>query len=79
MLLQTVRLYFLPPKTPILMALFQKRSYLINPGQAGSGYNSSDAWDYFHINSVDKEFGKATTSFLEARRFCSAQINGTNW
>lgn len=26
----------------------------INPGQAGSGYNSSDAWDYFHINSVDK-------------------------
>jgi hypothetical protein len=27
----------------------------INPGQAGSGYNSSDAWDYFHINSVDKD------------------------
>ncbi|CUM53134.1 uncharacterized protein AC631_05550 [Debaryomyces fabryi] len=24
-------------------------------GQAGSGYNSSDAWDYFHINSVDKD------------------------
>lgn len=23
-------------------------------GQAGSGFNSSDAWDYFHINSVDK-------------------------
>lgn len=27
----------------------------MNPGQAGSGYNSSDAWDYFHINSVDKD------------------------
>ncbi|KAH3662564.1 hypothetical protein OGAPHI_005816 [Ogataea philodendri] len=27
----------------------------INPGYAGSGYNSSDAWDYFHINSVDKD------------------------
>lgn len=27
----------------------------LNPGQAGSGYNSSDAWDYFHINSVDKD------------------------
>lgn len=27
----------------------------INEGQAGSGFNSSDAWDYFHINSVDKD------------------------
>lgn len=27
----------------------------ISQGQAGSGYNSSDAWDYFHINSVDKD------------------------
>lgn len=27
----------------------------ITEGQAGSGYNSSDAWDYFHINSVDKD------------------------
>lgn len=27
----------------------------INEGQAGSGYNSSDAWDFFHINSVDKD------------------------
>ncbi|TQB71412.1 hypothetical protein MPDQ_007624 [Monascus purpureus] len=26
-----------------------------NPGQAGAGYNSSDAWDYFHINSGDKD------------------------
>lgn len=24
-------------------------------GQAGAGFNSSDAWDYFHINSVDKD------------------------
>lgn len=27
----------------------------MNPGQAGAGFNSSDAWDYFHINSVDKD------------------------
>lgn len=27
----------------------------VNPGHAGSGFNSSDAWDYFHINSVDKD------------------------
>lgn len=27
----------------------------INEGKAGSGFNSSDAWDYFHINSVDKD------------------------
>ncbi|KAG7824642.1 hypothetical protein KL909_001864 [Ogataea angusta] len=27
----------------------------LNEGEAGSGYNSSDAWDYFHINSVDKD------------------------
>lgn len=24
-------------------------------GEAGHGYNSSDAWDYFHINAVDKD------------------------
>lgn len=27
----------------------------VNKGQAGAGFNSSDAWDYFHINSVDKD------------------------
>lgn len=27
----------------------------VTEGQAGSGFNSSDAWDYFHINSVDKD------------------------
>lgn len=27
----------------------------VNEGQAGAGFNSSDAWDYFHINSVDKD------------------------
>lgn len=27
----------------------------VDKGQAGSGFNSSDAWDYFHINSVDKD------------------------
>jgi len=39
-----------------LPGLTFKEGYLpLNPGQAGSGYNSSDAWDYFHINSVDKD------------------------
>ncbi|KAI8218087.1 hypothetical protein K4K53_008945 [Colletotrichum sp. SAR 10_77] len=49
----------------------------INPGQAGSGYNSSDAWDYFHINSVDKD---ATGNYLIcARDACSVhKINGTD-
>lgn len=27
----------------------------VDEGQAGAGFNSSDAWDYFHINSVDKD------------------------
>lgn len=26
----------------------------LTSGQAGNGYGSSEAWDYFHINSVDK-------------------------
>ncbi|KAI2610342.1 ASST-domain-containing protein [Hypoxylon fragiforme] len=49
----------------------------INPGQAGSGYNSSDAWDYFHINSVDKD---ADGNYLiSARDACSVhKINGTS-
>ncbi|KAI0594712.1 Arylsulfotransferase-domain-containing protein [Biscogniauxia sp. FL1348] len=49
----------------------------INPGQAGSGYNSSDAWDYFHINSVDKD---AEGHYLiSARDACSVhKINGTD-
>ncbi|CAI4216061.1 unnamed protein product [Parascedosporium putredinis] len=49
----------------------------INPGQAGSGYNSSDAWDYFHINSVDKD---ADGNYLiSARDACSIhKINGTD-
>lgn len=49
----------------------------INPGQAGSGYNSSDAWDYFHINSVDKN---AEGDYLiSARDACSIhKINGTS-
>ncbi|KAH9822813.1 Arylsulfotransferase (ASST) [Teratosphaeria destructans] len=47
----------------------------INPGQAGSGYNSSDAWDYFHINSVDKN---AEGDYLiSARDACSVhKISG---
>lgn len=49
----------------------------INPRQAGSGYNSSDAWDYFHINSVDKD---ADGNYLiSARDACAVhKINGTD-
>ncbi|KAH6887965.1 ASST-domain-containing protein [Thelonectria olida] len=49
----------------------------INPGQAGSGYNSSDAWDYFHINSVDKD---ADGNYLiSARDACAIhKINGSD-
>ncbi|KAI9043029.1 arylsulfotransferase family protein [Aspergillus affinis] len=48
----------------------------INPGQAGSGYNSSDAWDYFHINSVDKD--SDGNYLVSARDACSVhKINGT--
>lgn len=49
----------------------------INPGQAGSGYNSSDAWDYFHINSVDKN--DEGDYIISARDACSVhKINGTD-
>ncbi|SPO05493.1 uncharacterized protein DNG_08180 [Cephalotrichum gorgonifer] len=49
----------------------------INPGQAGSGYNSSDAWDYFHINSVDKD--PEGNYLISARDACSVhKINGTD-
>lgn len=49
----------------------------INPGQAGSGYNSFDAWDYFHINSVDKDAdGKY---LISARDACAIhKINETD-
>ncbi|KAG7289244.1 hypothetical protein NEMBOFW57_005609 [Staphylotrichum longicolle] len=49
----------------------------LNPGQAGSGYNSSDAWDYFHINSVDKD--AAGNYIVSARDACAVhKINGTS-
>ncbi|OAA80187.1 Arylsulfotransferase [Akanthomyces lecanii RCEF 1005] len=49
----------------------------INPGQAGSGYNSSDAWDYFHINSVDKD--SQGNYLISARDACAVhKINGTD-
>ena len=49
----------------------------INPGQAGSGYNSSDAWDYFHINSVDKD--SEGNYLISARDACAVhKINGTS-
>ena len=49
----------------------------LNPGQAGSGYNSSDAWDYFHINSVDKD---DEGNYLISARDANAilKINGQN-
>jgi hypothetical protein len=49
----------------------------INPGQAGSGYNSSDAWDYFHINAVDKD--SEGNFLISARDACAVhKINGTS-
>ncbi|KAI1472716.1 ASST-domain-containing protein [Daldinia caldariorum] len=49
----------------------------INSGQAGSGFNSSDAWDYFHINSVDKD--SEGNYLISARDACSIhKINGTD-
>ena len=49
----------------------------MNPGQAGSGYNSSDAWDYFHINSVDRD--RDGNYIVSARDACSVhKINGTD-
>ncbi|KAL9623487.1 MAG: hypothetical protein Q9160_002167 [Pyrenula sp. 1 TL-2023] len=49
----------------------------LNPNQAGSGHNSSDAWDYFHINSVDKD--PHTGAYLISARNANAiyKINGT--
>ncbi|KAJ5660531.1 hypothetical protein N7507_006982 [Penicillium longicatenatum] len=47
----------------------------LNPGQAGAGWNSSDAWDYFHINSVDKD--AAGDYLISARDACAVhKING---
>ncbi|KAJ5817424.1 hypothetical protein N7447_009657 [Penicillium robsamsonii] len=48
----------------------------LNPGQAGAGYNSSDAWDYFHINSVDKDV--EGNYLISARDACAVhKVNGT--
>lgn len=49
----------------------------VNEGQAGAGFNSSDAWDYFHINSVDKD--EEGNYLLSARNAASIyKINGTS-
>ncbi|KAK4246714.1 ASST-domain-containing protein [Corynascus novoguineensis] len=49
----------------------------LNSGQAGAGYNSSDAWDYFHINSVDKD--RAGNYLISARDACAVhKVNGTS-
>ncbi|CAI7641191.1 unnamed protein product [Penicillium viridicatum] len=60
----------------IVDAIFQEAVLPPNPGQAGAGYNSSDAWDYFYINSVDKD---AEGNYLiSARDACVVhKINGT--
>jgi Arylsulfotransferase (ASST) len=49
----------------------------MNPGQAGSGYNRSDAWDYLNINSVDKD---DNGSYLISARDANTiyKINGRN-
>ncbi|CDH16890.1 uncharacterized protein ZBAI_08678 [Zygosaccharomyces bailii ISA1307] len=49
----------------------------INEGQAGFGFNSSDAWDFFHINSVDKD---TEGNYLISARDASAlyKLNGTS-
>ena len=64
-------------KLNLAMRLTQTEAIIpLNPGQAGSGYNSSDAWDYFHINSVDKD-GDGNY-LISARDACSVhKINGT--
>jgi hypothetical protein len=47
----------------------------ITQGQAGAGFNSSDAWDYFHINSVDKD--QDGNYLISARDACAVyKING---
>ncbi|KAL2020597.1 hypothetical protein VTK56DRAFT_8185 [Thermocarpiscus australiensis] len=49
----------------------------LNPGQAGSGRNSSDAWDYFHINSVDKD--RHGDYLISARDACAVlKIDGSS-
>ncbi|CAK7895534.1 hypothetical protein CAAN1_10S00166 [[Candida] anglica] len=48
----------------------------VSEGHAGAGYNSSDAWDYFHINSVDKD--EAGDYLLSARNAAALyKIDGT--
>ncbi|KAF3391435.1 hypothetical protein F1880_007902 [Penicillium rolfsii] len=43
---------------------------------AGAGYNSSDAWDYFHINSVEKD--PEGNYLISARDTCAVhKTNGT--
>lgn len=48
----------------------------VNEGEAGKGYNSSTAWDYFHINSVEKD---QNGDYLISARHAAAlyKINGT--
>lgn len=44
-------------------------------GHAASGYTSADAWDYFHINSIDKD--EDGNYLISARHACAIyKING---
>lgn len=44
-------------------------------GHAASGYSSADAWDYFHINSIDKD--DDGNYLISARHACAIyKING---
>ncbi|KAM0276896.1 hypothetical protein ACHAQH_006268 [Verticillium albo-atrum] len=43
----------------------------------GSGYSSSDAWDYFHLNSVDKD--EDGNYLVSARNYAAIfKVNGTS-
>lgn len=50
----------------------------LTSGQAGDGSDSSEAWDYFHINSVDKDSERSPSYLISARDVNSIyKINGT--
>lgn len=73
-----MHLFSLPSSRTALTPFLTLEAILpINPGQAGSGYNSSDAWDYFHINSVDKD--AAGNYLVSSRYLCGvAYVDGSS-
>lgn len=63
--------------SPFLLMLYDIESAIsLDSGHAGDGLNSTDAWDYFHINSVDKDFDG---NYLISARHASTiyKINGS--